>query len=273
MINYKRGIKLLRSEDYPENDPVLKKLEQGYKQVRSKFNKQKIEDSTNKNRRRPASAAIRPNSARSKKNANQMSHSKISFSKNPNQSSFSKSGFFAQKRQRSGSFRPQSTKPNPSLTTFNNMQWRKSNEYTHNDDRGYFDRIHLHSEIKPRKLNAYKSENPKFEHAANSSRLNKSRNRRLFDGSKSTLKSKNNSRISAVKPNVGYKTKNDDFLYQAKDQQRDNYLRQLPKSRNKVYQLEEDEKDLLDDSWEENISDEEDNHPTHKQMRENQEMK
>ena len=34
-------------------------------------------------------------------------------------------------------------------------------------------------------------------------------------------------------------------------------MRQLPKSRNKVYQLEEDEKDLLDDSWEENISDEE----------------
>jgi hypothetical protein len=39
MINYKRGISLLRGEDYPENDPVLKKLEAGYRQVRSKFNK------------------------------------------------------------------------------------------------------------------------------------------------------------------------------------------------------------------------------------------
>lgn len=34
----------------------------------------------------------------------------------------------------------------------------------------------------------------------------------------------------------------------------------LPKSRNKVYHLEEDEKELLDDSWEENFSDDEDDY-------------
>jgi hypothetical protein len=136
---------------------------------------------------------------------------------------------------------------------FNKMQWRRSNEYTHNDDRRKIDRIHLHNNIRPRKLNPYKSENPKFEGSLNASRLNnKSKNRRLFDGSRSGIKSKNGSRISVQRK--GYKTKEDDFLYQVSEKRRNNYLRQLPKSRNKVYHLDEDEKDLLEDSWEENIS-------------------
>lgn len=208
MINYKRGINLLKGENYSEDDPVLVKLQSGYKQVRAKFNKQKIFEGSSK-RRRPSSAGIKPNSSRVSKN--HPSSSKISFSKkNNNFSSFSRP--YSKKRQRRASFKPITSKKNPSLTMFNNMQWRKSNEYTHNDDKYKIDRVHLHSNIKPRKLNAYKSENPRFEKGLNSSRLtNKTKNRRLFDGSKSTLKSKNASRISAQKK--GYKTYEDDFLY------------------------------------------------------------
>ena len=76
-------------------------------------------------------------------------------------------------------------KVNPSLTTFNNMQWRPSNEYTHNDDKFQKDRVHLHSEVKSKKLDSYKNENPKFENVANRSRF--MMNRKLFDGSKISL--------------------------------------------------------------------------------------
>ena len=272
IVNYNRGIKLLNDEDYPENDPVLIKLQVGCKQAKALLKKVKIEKGAGVVIKRPTSAGLRPNSAHSKQSLKNFNQSKFS---NNNQSSLNRSRIFAQFNKKTIPFDPRTSKRNPALTTFNQMQWRTSDEYTHNDDNTYNDRVHLHTNLKPQKLSAYKSTNPILPAGFNSSKLqNKSTQRKTFDGSRNSINQSREVKKQKTHANAREMEQEDDFLYlpaddsyvSAEAQYRQKQLKQAqPKitkkevqvNRNQMYDLQEDEKELLDDSWQENVSDNE----------------